>query len=224
MLIWGSSRRRVLEHGVVKLGPLGARRPAGPRRACKRGRVLARDALADAVVTRRARHGTKDSPPHVLRVHPRGKGNPTRVTLDCWPSFTNFVLAASLIIMSAVAVADEPAGWDPHTLARENTLEFLTVGPQEGEGWSRVWVVAVDDQLYVRLGRRAATRFEKNTTAPFVKVRISGHEFDHVRAEPAPEMAERVAAAMAAKYWSDLFHPLREASAHRAAERAPAMK
>ena len=68
-----------------------------------------------------------------------------------------------------------------------------------------MWVVAVDDQLYVRLGRRAATRFEKNTTAPFVKVRISGHEFDHVRAEPAPEMAERVAAAMAAKYWSDLL-------------------
>ena len=67
--------------------------------------------------------------------------------------------------------------------------------PGEGEHWSRVWVVAVDDQLYV------------------VKVRISGHEFDHVRAEPAPEMAERVAAAIAAKYWSDLLirfarHPL----------------
>jgi hypothetical protein len=123
------------------------------------------------------------------------------------------VLAASLIIMSAVAVADEPASWDPQTLAREDTLEFLTVGPQEGEHWSRVWVVAVDDQLYLRLGRRAATRFEKNTTAPFVKVRISGQEFDHVRAEPAPEMAERVGAAMAAKYWSDLLirfarHPL----------------
>jgi hypothetical protein len=96
------------------------------------------------------------------------------------------VLATTLIIMSAVAVADEPASWDPQTLARENTLEFLSVGPQEGEHWSRVWVVAVDDQLYVRLGRRAATRFEKNTTAPFVKVRISGHEYDHVRVEPAP--------------------------------------
>jgi len=123
------------------------------------------------------------------------------------------VLPVSLIIMSAVTVADEPASWDPQTLAREDTLEFLTVGPQEGEHWSRVWVVAVDDQLYVRLGRRAATRFEKNTTAPFVKVRISGQEFDHVQAEPAPEMAERVGAAMAAKYWSDLLirfarHPL----------------
>ena len=126
--------------------------------------------------------------------------------------FTNVVLAAPIVI-SAVAVADEAASWDPPTLAKESTLEFLTVGPQEGEHWSTVWVVAVDDQLYVRLGRRAATRFEKNTTAPFVKVRIAGREFDHVRAEPAPEMAERVAAAMAAKYWSDLLirfarHPL----------------
>ena len=71
---------------------------------------------------------------------------------------------------------------------------------------------------------RAATRFEKNTTAPFVKVRIAGREFDHVRAEPAPEVAERVAAAMAAKYWSDLLHPVRQPSAYRSAERAPAMK
>jgi hypothetical protein len=58
-----------------------------------------------------------------------------------------------------------------------------------------------------------STRFEKNTTAPFVRMRISDHEFDHVRADPAPEMAERGAAAMAAKYWSDLLirfarHPL----------------
>jgi len=131
------------------------------------------------------------------------------------------MLAVSLIIMSAVAVADEPASWDPQTLARESTLEFLTVGPQEGEHWSRVWVVEVDDQLYVRLGRRAATRFQKNTTAPFVKMRISDHEFDHVRADPAPEMAERGAAAMAAKYWSDL---LIRFARHPAAGHAPAMK
>jgi hypothetical protein len=40
--------------------------------------------------------------------------------------------------------------------------------------------------------------------APFVKVRIAGREFDDVHAEAAPEMADRVADAMAAKYWSDL--------------------
>jgi hypothetical protein len=119
-----------------------------------------------------------------------------------------------LAIMGAVAVAGvQTASWDPPTLAREDTLEFLTVGPDEGEHWSRVWVVAVDDELYVRLGRRAAARFQRNTTAPFVKVRIAGQEFDKVRGEPVPEMAERVAAAMAAKYWTDLVvrlmdHPL----------------
>jgi hypothetical protein len=110
-----------------------------------------------------------------------------------------------LAIAGAVAVAGgQNASWDPPTLAREDTLEFLTVGPDEGEHWSRVWVVAVDNELYVRLGRRAAARFQRNTTAPFVKVRIAGQEFDKVRGEPAPEMAERVAAAMAAKYWTDL--------------------
>ena len=120
-----------------------------------------------------------------------------------------------LAIIGSVVVADgQTASWDPPpTLARENTLEFLTVGPDEGEHWSRVWVVAVDDKLYVRLGSRATARFQRNTTAPFVKVRIAGQEFDNVLGEPAPEMAERVAAAMAAKYWSDFVvrvmdHPL----------------
>jgi hypothetical protein len=46
-----------------------------------------------------------------------------------------------------------------------------------------------------------------------VKVGIAGREFDNVRAERAPEMTERAAAVMAAKYWSDLLislarHPL----------------
>jgi hypothetical protein len=118
-----------------------------------------------------------------------------------------------MIFVMSAALADQPLTWDPATLAKESTLEFLTVGPEEGEHWSKVWVVEVGGQLYLRLGRRAAARFEKNKTAPFVKVRVAGLEFDHVRAESAPEMAERVAAAMAAKYWSDLLmrfgsHPL----------------
>jgi hypothetical protein len=118
-----------------------------------------------------------------------------------------------MILAISSAVADQPSSWDAATLAKESTLQFLTVGPQEGEHWSRVWVVDVDGQLYIRLGRRATARFEKNTRAPFLKVRIAGQEFDNVRAEPAPEMVERVAAAMAAKYWSDLLirfasHPL----------------
>ena len=123
------------------------------------------------------------------------------------------ILLALLLVLSAAATAAETPGWDPQTLAKENTLDFLTVGPEEGEHWSRVWVVAVDDHLYLRLGRRAASRFEKNTQAPWVKVRIAGHEFDRVRAESAPDMADRVAAAMADKYWTDILvryssHPL----------------
>jgi hypothetical protein len=55
------------------------------------------------------------------------------------------------IIGAVVSAATLTASWDPATLAREDMLEFLTVGPEEGEHWSRVWVVAVDDKLYVRL-------------------------------------------------------------------------
>jgi hypothetical protein len=83
-----------------------------------------------------------------------------------------------VFVISAVR-ADQPSTRDPATLAKEDTLEFLTVGPEEGEHWSRVWVVEVDGQLYIRLGRRAAARLEKNTTAPMVKVRIAKLEFDH---------------------------------------------
>ena len=97
--------------------------------------------------------------------------------------------------------------------ARRDTLEFLTVGPDEGEHWSTVWLVVIDGQVYIRLGSRAAERMEQNTTAPYVKVRIAGQQFDRVKAEPAPDMVEPVAAAMGDKYWSDVLvryfnHPL----------------
>ena len=51
--------------------------------------------------------------------------------------------------------------------------------------------------------------------APFVKVRIAGREFDDVHAEAAPEMADRVADAMAAKYWSDLVRVTSKGPAER---------
>jgi hypothetical protein len=105
----------------------------------------------------------------------------------------SFDLLFLLVVGSVTVAGGQTVSWDPPTLAREDTLEFLTVGPDEGEHWSRVWVGAVDDKLYVRLGPRAAARIQRNTTAPFVKVRIAGQEFDNVRGEPAPEMAARVA-------------------------------
>jgi hypothetical protein len=122
----------------------------------------------------------------------------------------SYTLLAGLMLMESSGIAGE---WNPATFAEESTLEFLTVGPQEGEHWSTVWLVVLDGKMYVRLGNRAAKRVRENTTAPYVSVRIAGQQFNTVRLVEAPDMVEKVAQAMAEKYWSDLFirwfpHPL----------------
>jgi hypothetical protein len=122
------------------------------------------------------------------------------------------LLTASLVVLVSAAIA-ALAAWDPQAFSKEDTLEFLTVGPEEGEHWSTVWLVVIDGQVYVRLGSRAAERMNANTTKPDVKLRIAGQQFDGVKAEAAPDMVEPVAKAMADKYWSDVFvryfdHPL----------------
>ena len=106
-----------------------------------------------------------------------------------------------------------PAGWNPEAFAKEDTLKLRTIEPQEGEHWSTVWLVVIDNQVYVRLGTRAAGRVEHNTTAPHLGVDVGGQRFERVRGVPAPESAQRVGAAMAGKYWSDVLvrhmnHPL----------------
>src|SRR5205814_10271424 len=120
-------------------------------------------------------------------------------------------LAAAFVALLAAPLP--AADWKPGVFAAASTLELRTTSPGEGEHWFPVWVVVIDDQVYVRLGPRAAGRIEKNQAAPFVGVRILGQQFERVRAEPAPDYAARVAKAMAAKYWSDLIvhhfsHPL----------------
>lgn len=120
--------------------------------------------------------------------------------------------AAALLSLLAVTPA-VAADWDPQAFSKQDTLEFLTVGPDEGEHWSTVWLVVIDNQVYIRLGSSAAGRIEKNTTAPYVKVRIAGQQFDRVKAEAAPDMVDKVAAAMSEKYPSDMLikyfnHPL----------------
>jgi hypothetical protein len=117
--------------------------------------------------------------------------------------------ALALVLFAAPAIS----GWDPARHADETTLEFLTVSPQDGEHWSTVWLVVIDDQLYIRLGSRAAARMNENTRAPIVSIRIAKEEFAEVEAIAVPEMAEAVAAAMAEKYSTDVFvryldHPL----------------
>ena len=115
-----------------------------------------------------------------------------------------------LLLAAAPAVA---ADWTPRAWANASTIELRTTRPDEGEHWFPVWLVVIDNQVYVRLGSRAATRVEKNTTAPHLAVRIKGQQFDRVTGIAAPEDTERVAQAMAAKYWGDVLirhfrHPL----------------
>ena len=119
------------------------------------------------------------------------------------------VVLGMLLLASRAPAAD----WTPAAWKAEDTLDLLTIGPEEGEYWFPVWPVVIDDQVYVRLGTKAAGRVEKNKTAPYLGVRVAGQQFDRVKGTPAPDMAEKVAAAMGEKYWTDVFiryfdHPL----------------
>ena len=122
----------------------------------------------------------------------------------------------SLAAAAFIALVAAPAGaaeWKPRTYASESTLELRTTAPGEGDHWFPVWLVVLDDQVYVRLGTRAAGRIERNTTKPYVGVRVAGQQFDRIKGVAAPESVERVARAMADKYWSDVIvrhmdHPL----------------
>ena len=76
-----------------------------------------------------------------------------------------------------------------------------------------MWIVVIDEQPYVRLGDRAYGRIRRNTTSPYVKLKVADKEFDKVKVEEMPDMKERVAAAMAEKYWMDILvrhesHPM----------------
>jgi len=107
-----------------------------------------------------------------------------------------------------------PAGWTPAEWAGEKTLELTTDVPSEGSYTFPVWLAVIDGQVYVRLGNRAAGRVQGSKSAPLVGVKVAGHQFDHVRCEPAPDAVPRVNEAMAQKYyWSDkvvhhMAHPL----------------
>jgi hypothetical protein len=123
---------------------------------------------------------------------------------------------AVLVVLASAGCAGRQqavASWDPAAFQDIDTLQFRTTGPEEGEHWSTVWLVVLDGWVYVRLGSRAADRMQRNTTAPFVAVRLGGREYPRVRVEEAKDMVERVAAAMADKYPTDFFvrrmnHPL----------------
>jgi hypothetical protein len=106
-----------------------------------------------------------------------------------------------------------PAEWTPAAWADESTVTLRTAKPGGDPHWFPVWLAVLDDdQLYVRLGRKASARFEEN--GPIVGVRIAGKEFDRIRWESVPDLVPRIDAAIDEKYWSNSLiewaatHPL----------------
>jgi hypothetical protein len=117
----------------------------------------------------------------------------------------------SLALMVTLAPAAD-AEWDPASYRELDTLQFFTYDAEDGEHWSTVWLVVIDNDVYIRLGARAASRMETSTLAPKTTVRIDDEDFP-VIAEAVPTMAQAVADAMKEKYWTDVFvrwinHPL----------------
>lgn len=120
--------------------------------------------------------------------------------------------SGAAMAQAAPAVVGAPE-WVPAEFAAANTIELRTIGSGEDPYWSPVWVVVIDDAVYVRLGSRAAERIKFNTSFPDIGVRLGDKQFDRVHAQPAADYAVRVAGAMADKYWTDIFvrwldHPL----------------
>ncbi len=115
-----------------------------------------------------------------------------------------FVAAISIVLAARARAADKPVpGWDPDAFRDESVIQIMTTEPDVGEHWSKLWVVLIDGQPYVRLGGRSYGRVQKNTTTPYVKLKVGGQEFDKVKVEEMPDMKDKVAAAMAGKYFMD---------------------
>jgi hypothetical protein len=122
--------------------------------------------------------------------------------------------ALSVAFATAACAGDKAVpGWDSADFRDASTIKVMTTEPDVGEHWSNLWVVVIDGWPYVRLGDRAYGRIQKNTTSPYVKLKVADKEFDKVKVEELPDMKEKVAAAMADKYWMDVLirhesHPM----------------
>ena len=123
-------------------------------------------------------------------------------------------IVLSIALTAAASAEDKTVpGWDPTVFQGASTIKIMTTEPDAGEHWSNLWVVVIDGQPYVRLGGRSYGRIQKNSTSPYVKLKVADKEFDKVKVEEVPDMKERVAGAMADKYWMDVLirhesHPM----------------
>jgi hypothetical protein len=135
-----------------------------------------------------------------------------------------FFAALCIALVAAARAADNVApGWDPSAFRDESTLQVMTTEPGVGEHWSNLWLAVIDNQLYVRLGDRAYGRVQRNTTSPYVSLKVAGKEFDKVKLQEAPDMKDKVAAAMADKYFMDklIRHESHPMTARLTPEAAP---
>lgn len=116
-------------------------------------------------------------------------------------------LAAALLALTLASLPSfaAAADWTPQQWTAEDTLQFRSDCPDEGEHWSYVWLVVLDGDVWVRLGSKAGARMECNATKMTTSIRIAGQQFDGVEMVNTPEMVARVDEAMADKYFSDLF-------------------
>ena len=124
---------------------------------------------------------------------------------------SKILLIASVLLTAVSSRAQAP--WNPAEWKDVEVLEIRTVAPEEGEHWSKLWMVVIDDEVYLRLGSRAVERIQENVDRPIVSVRIDGQEFGRIAAIHAPDFRDRVAEAMSKKYWTDFLarilpHPM----------------
>src|SRR5215469_1316410 len=131
---------------------------------------------------------------------------------------TNLKLVVGAVLLwtamvSTCASANLVAGWDPDAFRAQRTLQLMTTGAEEGAHWSKLWLVVIDGQLFVRLDARTFERVKENLAGEYVMLKIGDRKFNRVRLEAVPDMSSKVAAAMANKYPMDVLirhesHPM----------------
>ena len=131
---------------------------------------------------------------------------------------TNLKLVVGAVVLwtamvGTCAAANLVAGWDPDAFREQRTLQIMTTDADEGAHWSKLWLVVINGQLFVRLDGRTFERVKENLAGQYVMLKIGDRKFDRVRLEAAPDMSSKVAAAMADKYSMDVLirhesHPM----------------
>jgi hypothetical protein len=113
-------------------------------------------------------------------------------------------LTVALLVCAAL-VSRAEAAWDPAAWVDTKTLEFLTDCPEEGEYWSPVWLVVLEDHVYISLGSKAAGRLACSRLAPMTAIKIEGQLYENVRLVPETALAGRIEDARWDKYWTNVF-------------------